>query len=187
MTQSKTIIELNQILQEDADSVLNWLKTVELEPSLAPEGFNWLGLAEAASFDALEDDRHHPNTSIKWAEVALKIYYRLAESANVDTRDSLLNSSMMLRAAMIEKFGTIPDHPVLDFNPIVHWFKNSLKMSYSEATTKAANWKKCQIEEMRELRKIKNRLQAISVLAKSGKVVLHPEINLWLSLQEQLP
>ncbi|MFB2893186.1 hypothetical protein ACE1CI_09765 [Aerosakkonemataceae cyanobacterium BLCC-F50] len=187
MTQSKSAIQLNQILQEDADWVLDWLKTIELEPSSAPEGFNWLGLAEAASFDALDDDRHHPNTSLKWAEVAIEVYDRLAKSANVDTRDSLLNSSMMLRAAMIVKFGAIPDHPVLDLNSILHWFKDSLKMSYSEATTKAANWKKCHIEEIRELRKIKNRLQPILVLAESGKVVLLPEINLWLSLQKKLP
>jgi pterin-4a-carbinolamine dehydratase len=187
VTQSKSAIQLNQILQEDADWVLNWLTTVELEPSSAPEEFNWLGLAEAAGFDALEDDRHHPNISIKWAEIALKVYNKLAESTNVDTRDSLLNSSMMLRAAMIVKFGAIPDHPVLDVNSILHWFKDSLKMSYSEAESKAANWKKCKIEEIRELRKIKNRLKAISVLANSGKVVLAPEINLWLSLQKQLP
>ena len=187
MTQSKLVIQLNQILQEDADSVLDWLKTIDLEPYSAPEGFNWLGLAEAASFNALEEDPHHPNANIKWAEVALKVYHRLTESANVENRDSLLNSSMMLRAAMIVKFGAILDHPVLDFNPILHWFKDSLKMSYSEAITKAANWKKCQIEEIRELRKVKNNLKVISVLANSDKIVLHPEMNLWLSLQEKLP
>lgn len=30
-------------------------------------------------------------------------------------------------------------------------------------------------------------MQPISVLGESGKVVLLPEVNLWLSLQEKLP
>jgi len=188
MTQSKSAIQLNQLLQEDADSVLAWLKSIESGHSSPPEGFNWLGLAEAASFDAREGDRYHPNKpNIKWAEVATKVYDRLAESANADTRDSFMNSSMMLRAATIAKLGAIPGHPVLDSDPILRWFNDSLKMSYSEAATKAANWKKCQSEEIRELRQIKNRLRVISVLADSDKLVLNTEIKSWLSLLDKLP
>ncbi|MFB2923474.1 hypothetical protein [Aerosakkonema funiforme] len=188
MTQSKSAIQLNQLLQEDVDSVLAWLKSIESGHSSPPEGFNWLGLAEAASFDALEGDRHYPNKpSIKWAEVAIKVYEQLAESANADARDSFMNSSMMLRSATIAKFGAVPGHPVLDIDQILRWFNDSLRMSYSEAATKAANWKKCQIEEIRELRQIKNRLRVISVLADSDKLILNPEIHSWLSLQQKLP
>lgn len=188
MTQSKSTIQLNQILQEDAESVLAWLKSLESGHSSPPEGFNWLGLAEAASCDAREGDRNHPNkANIKWAEVATKVYDRLAESANADTKDSFMNSSMMLRAAMIVKFGAVPSHPVLDLDLILRWFNDSLKMSYSEAAIKAANWKKCQIEEIRELRQIKNRLRVISVLADSDKLLLNPEIKSWLSLLDKLP
>ena len=59
-------------------------------------------------------------------------------------------------------------------------------MSPDEATKKAASWRNCSIEEIRELRRIKNRLNVISVLVESGKF-LPIELTIWLSLRSQLP
>ena len=59
MTQSLSTIELNEILTQDVDSVLNWLKMIGSGNSTAPRGFNWHGLAEAAAFNAREGIARH--------------------------------------------------------------------------------------------------------------------------------
>ncbi len=188
MTQSLSTIELNQILTQDVDSVLNWLKNLASGKSTAPRGFNWHGLAEAAAFNAREGSpQEATKLNLKWAEVSVTAYEGLAAKTNPSMADSLMFSSMMLRANMISKLGAVPGHPVLDVDVIINWFEKNLTMSQDEVSKKAQNWQQCQIEEIRELRKIKNYLQVISVLAKSDKVVLNPEIYSWLALREQLP
>jgi hypothetical protein len=117
--------------------------------------FNWLGLAETAALKA------NTTEDILWAEVAVLIYHRLAESRD-SGRESLMVSAMMLRAKAITKFGIVPDHFLLDIDLIIRWFGDSLTMSYIEASKKATNWKNCQVSEIRQLRQIKNNLQVIS-------------------------
>jgi hypothetical protein len=83
MIQSEPATQLNQILLQDADSVLAWLKNIFSADSSPPEGFNWLGLAEAAAFNAHEGKRHDSTApDIKWAEVATTVYDRLAALAD---------------------------------------------------------------------------------------------------------
>lgn len=188
MNKSPSITLLNQLLEQDADLVLAWLKSIESGDSSPPEGFNWLGLAEAAAFNARSGSRQDSTKpNIKWAEVATKVYDRVAAKATPGIKDSLMNSSMMLRTAMIAKLGVVPGHPVLDIDSIFCWFKDSVMMSYSEAAKKAAEWRICPIEEIKELRRIKNHLRVISVLADNNKLLGNQEINSWLSLRDKLP
>ncbi len=191
MVQSETTTHLNQILQQDADSVLVWLKNIFAADSSLPEGFNWLGLAEAATFNAHEGKRHDSTTpDIKWAEVATNIYDRLAalaDKAKAGSGESFAISSMMLRSAMIGKLGVVPGHPVLNLNLILQWFWDSVKFSRQEVTQKAANWRSLPVGEIRELRQLKNRLKVISALADSENCVLDTEIKALLSLREKLP
>lgn len=169
-------------LQQEAAEVQGWLRRIESGELNPPQKFNWLGLAEAAAFDA------ESASDLSWAEVATSVYERLAaETANSSARESLMISSMLLRAAMIAKLGPVPGHSVLDIDQIICWFCDSLTLSRDSATKKAANWRECNIEEIRELRRIKNRLQVISALADSDKCVLNQELKAWLSLWEELP
>jgi hypothetical protein len=94
---------------------------------------------------------------------------------------------MLLRTAMIAEFGSVDDHLVLDSNQIIYWFFHSLTMSLDEVTQKAENWKELNIEDIRELRRIKNRLNIIVVLAESDKFMINEEIRAWLSLRDRLP
>jgi hypothetical protein len=119
----------------------------------SPINFNWHGLAEAAAFDAhLDYGDGSPVLNLTWAEIAILIYDRLAELAGELAGESFLISSMLLRAGMIGELGAIPGHPVLDIDRVINWFFHSLKMSPDEATKKAASWRNCSIEEIRELR-----------------------------------
>jgi hypothetical protein len=188
MSKLESVSQLNQLLQQDVSQVQDWLKNVWSGKQKAPENFNWLGLAEAATSVAYSDYANNikaPN--IYWAEVATFIYDQLSNGANLQKQDAYMLSSMALRAAMIEIFGEISGHPVLDLDRVINWFLDNLPMSYKEAETKAASWSKCPVEDIRELRRIKNRLNIISVLAESKKCVLNEELNTWLSLRHKLP
>jgi hypothetical protein len=93
----------------------------------------------------------------------------------------------MLRAAAIGKLGVIFDHPVLDVNLILQWFWDNIKESQEDVEKKAANWKTLPIAEIRELRKLKNRLKVIAALSESDKYVLDEKLNTWLFLRDKLP
>ena len=175
--------QLNNLLQQDATYVQTWLKRIESHSLNPPEGFNWLGLAEAAAFKA------RSASNLAWAEVATWVYQRLVAEANNNMRqkESLMISLMMLRATMITKLGAITGHLVLDIDQLTQWFNESLMGSFEEVAKKAGNWREYQVEDIRDLRLIKNRLKVISILADSNKCVLDKELKAWLALREQLP
>ena len=191
MIQSELVTQPNQILQQDAESAWAWLQNILARDSDLPAEFNWLGLAEAAADNAYASSSYEANTTdIKWAEIATTIYERLAaiaDKAKSGSGESLRISAMMLRAGMIDKFGVVSDHPVLDINIIFQWFRQNLKLSCEEVEKKAANWRVLPVEEIRELRQLKNRLQVISAINDSNKFGLEPDIKAWLSLRKQLP
>lgn len=41
-------------------------------------------------------------------------------------------SLMLLKAAMIANFGSVISHPILDIEPIIQWFKESMMNSFEE-------------------------------------------------------
>jgi len=215
MNQLQSTTLLNDLLQQDAASVLAWLRNIESDLLKPPFGFkascknklykfyfqrtaksrfhikncsgyfytnpNWLGLAEGASFEA------QSASDLAWAEVAISVYERLAAEANSSAQESLMISAMLLRVSMIARLGSVPGHLVLDLDQIIRWFRDRQMMSCDSVAKKAANWHSCNIEEIRELRRIKNPLGVISILADSDKYVLNSELKNWLSLREKLP
>ncbi len=191
MIQSKLVTQPDQIRQQYPES-LALLQDILDSDSDLPDEFEWLGLAEVAAHNAYAPISIYEanQTNIKWAEIATKIYERLAAIADKSksgSGESLRISSMMLRAGMIDKFGVVDHHPVLDINIILQWFRQNLKLSCEEVEKKAANWRVLPVEEIRELRQLKNRLQVISAINDSNKFGLEPEIKAWLSLREKLP
>jgi len=188
MNQSESTQLLNELVRQDASDVKNWLKRIWSKQEEVPEDFNWLGLAEAAAFNARSGKGNASNLpDLAWAEIATSIYDDLAAKANRGTGESFINSSMLLRAGMIAELGAVSGHPVLDGNQIIQWFFHSLTMSLDEAAKNAENWKKLNIDEIRELRRIKNRLKVILVLAKSKKFIPNEELRAWIDLRERLP
>ncbi|MBR8834026.1 MAG: hypothetical protein DSM106950_08285 [Stigonema ocellatum SAG 48.90 = DSM 106950] len=118
MNQLQSTTLLNDLLQQHAASVLAWLRSIESDLLKPPFGFNWLGLAEAATFEA------QSASDLAWAEVATSVYERLAATANSSAQESLMISAMLLRASMIARFGSVPGHLVLDLDQlkkIVGW------------------------------------------------------------------
>lgn len=180
-----SVSQLNKLLQQDASQVLTWVKYILTGKLPTPENFNWLGLAEAAAFRASYEKRKED--SLQWAEVAISIYEYLMKDADLTGRNSFVYSLMNLRANMIMRYGAVSQDRVLDVKQVIDLFFCDINISYTEAATKAAVWKNLSIENIRELRRIKNRLSALKSLSDAGKLPLNQELKSWLDLREKLP
>ncbi|MCC3405942.1 MAG: hypothetical protein JGK17_10195 [Microcoleus sp. PH2017_10_PVI_O_A] len=181
---------IDRILEQNPESALAWVKNTLSPQTTAPQDFNWLLLADISSAKARKGENNAGLFDRAWAEVATAIYDRLAEAAEQKkpgSGESVRISSMMLRAGAIAKYGIVPNDSVLDVNLILQWFWDNIKDSREDVEQKAANWKTLPIEEIRELRQLKNRLKVITALSKSDKYVLDEEIKTWLALREKLP
>ena len=190
MTQSPTTISLDRVLEQDAESILIWVKKIFSDQATQPQEFNWLLLADVSSAKARKGQNSSGLPDREWAEIATTIYDRRADDAEhkkTGRGESFRISSMMLRAGAIAKLGVISDHCVLDVNLILQWFWDNIKESPEDVEKKAAKWKMLPIAEIRELRQLKNRLKVIAALADSDKYVLDESLKYWLDLREKLP
>jgi hypothetical protein len=190
MTQSPPTISIERILEQNAESVLIWVNNIFSGQTPQPQDFNWLLLADVSSAKARKGQNGSGLFDRTWAEVATTIYDRLAiiaEQKKPGSGESFRISSMMLRAGAIAQLGVVPNDSVADVNLILQWFWDNIKESREDVEQKTANWKTLPVEEIRELRQLKNRLKVIAALAKSNKYVLDAEIKTWLALREKLP
>ncbi|MEG5058763.1 hypothetical protein QUB60_12130 [Microcoleus sp. A2-C5] len=190
MTQSPPTVSIDRILEQNRKSVLAWVKNTLSAQTTVPQDFNWLLLADVSSAKARKGENNAGLFDRTWAEVATAIYDRLAEAAEQKkpgSGESVRISSMMLRAGAIAKYGIVPNDSVLDVNLILQWFWDNIKDSREDVEQKAGNWQTLPIEEIRELRQLKNRLKVIAALASSDKYVLDEELKAWLLLREKLP
>jgi hypothetical protein len=182
---SQFTTSLNDLLKKDVAEIREWIQTVRAQQNEASHDFNWLGLAESASFNASSE--HTSTVALLWAEVALEAYDWLAKNSEPDTCVSFTNASTLLRAAMIARYGSEAGHTVLDMDTIVSNFFTDLPLSYEEAEEKARNWKVIEIDEIRKLRKIKNRLKAMELLAEHNTIRADQTLCRWLTLRKKLP
>jgi hypothetical protein len=171
------------LLHQSPNEVLNWIQSAWSDPRVIPEGFNWLGVAEVASTKA------NLNADLGWAEVAIRIYEWLASIASDESiRHSDLSSAMSLRASMInKKHQTIPDHIVLDSKRIVYWFYSKLNMYDDEVVYKIENWRALPLDQIRTLKRIKNRLSILKSLIAKGYIQPDENLQAWLELYPKLP
>jgi len=179
---------LHFLLQQSADQTFEWIQNAWRDTQLVPKDFNWLGLAEVAAFQARRGNEFSTRLpDLVWAKIAIAIYEYLIEKTGRAHKQSFELSIMSLRAHCIIALGSVPDDPILDVNRIVQWFFQNVEMTLDEAREKAANWKERPLEEIRELRYIKNRLSIIKPLFLKESLECNQELSDWLELQEDLP
>ncbi|MDQ2717107.1 MAG: hypothetical protein M3Z08_19560 [Chloroflexota bacterium] len=133
----------------EADRLVDWL--LEQEPSLTlqwlhemlegtrplPEGFNWHGLAECATFNTFRKVPLSSPPHLAWARVAALAYNyviyenkhsaRLAHNPDMKKMSylSLEEALMTLQARCIIAFGSVAGDPVLDIqHPITCFFED---------------------------------------------------------------
>ena len=174
--------DISTLLERGPLAVKKWLAGVEPGNQLSTERFNWLGLAEAAASNA------RSGLDLDWADVAISLYSGLARKLDSDSRrESLMYSQMNLRAFLIARLGSVSGHPILDPQTIIDWFRDALVISAKEASAKAAHWPQLDLNSIRELRRIKNRLSPIRVLEDANVLPAEHGLGDWLSIREQLP
>jgi hypothetical protein len=172
---------LSYLTQQEPLQVQSWLKQVLQNQLKIPDHFNWLGLAEMASLKA------RVNNDLNWAKVAVHIYDHLEQTAEAREKIALSLSSMNLRAYFIKRFGVIHEDSVLDLNRLIYWFVAGLPLTINQAIEKAEHWTELSIEEIRELRDIKNQLAVFEQLTSNKLLENHLELNNWLKLKSKLP
>lgn len=181
MSKPQATQSLQELLQQSPVEVLNWLHEVEKGHQQVPLNFNWLGLAEAASFEA------RSQKNLTWAEVAITVYQRLVDKTDTEHQAGLISSMMHLKAFMITQLGVVHNNTVLDPDYIVQWFFDSLPYNYEQTKQKAAYWRTLTIQDIKALKLIKSRLSVIASLVDNHKIHPDTELQAWLSLQKDLP
>lgn|SRR5262249_37662328 len=187
----------SQLLKLSPDEIQIWLSAAWNGTLNVPEDFNWLGLAEVAGGYARQENmEEHLQSDMSWAEIAISVYEWLAERGASDFKFSAFLSGLHVRAFMIRKWGHIAGHSVLDLNHLVKLFFDALPITFDTAKQKSILWtvsdkiegdEKADVEDLRNLRRVKNLLGVIKPLTDSGVLISTPELNEWLSLQPQLP
>lgn len=171
---------LNNLEQQKPSKIIELIRSIKEERVSIPENFNWLGLAQVSSLNARTDKTNN----LLWAMVAIEAYN--FSMKNVDCRESNLRSIMFLRVYFIERYGSKINDPILDFNQVVQWFFQSLTISLNEAKEIADNWNELDIDKIKELRKIKNRLAVFKELSTS-LLEPYPELREWIMIYNKLP
>ena len=172
----------------------SYLRPIEAERASA-------GLSMQIAFDhaaKLARDQ----SSLEWAGIALRAADLEKKHSLTVVRESIDCKAMMLRAKLIAATGSRMGHAILGKEIIVRRFTGDLDLSPEMAIAKAMSiWPEIREakessdqaliervgEGMRSLRRIKNRLNVLKLLAECGEMANEPVVNEWLKVREQLP
>ena len=187
----------NWLLEQDSGLVLHWLYEVWEGAHQAPEGFNWLGLAEiSAGLATHKDDTLSSPPDLGWARVAVlvntfliheaKAHGRVYSSARVvppEARERV----MRIRVRFLLRLGSVPGDPVLDSNLLVQSFFEGLTLSPEEALSQcAAGRKVLSQEQIWKLNRIQRNVEFLRPLAEQHLLPANQELLAWYSIRERL-
>jgi hypothetical protein len=174
---------LRTVLSWPLEQVTSWLDGLAIGEPVGDGFFNWELFASTAAARAREE------RSLPWARIALMVYGVLAERAPADEKHSLMLSAMNLRGWLIVELGPREEDAVLDPETIVAWFRRLAIVPLEEAARLASseNWRAIPIETLLMLRYIKSALNVVSLIAGTGILQKHPELEGWLELKPKLP
>ncbi len=189
----QVISSANQLLQQNAAFVQDWVRSVQEGQLDAPKDFNWLGLAEVAASQAHRSlDNNDSRTALTWADIAISVYEQLAHDVSPSESFTFIDSAMRLRAGMIQKLGMSTSQAALNYPLLVSWALEDL--SYEAVQEKVERWINhksdrdyvlTHIDEIRQLRKLKIKLNALAIVWETAE--LTEAAQQWLSLRRKLP
>lgn len=177
----------NELLMKEPNQVQAWVEQARCGQIAVPSDFNWLGLAYSAAEAARDLAARGDRAALAWAGAAISVYDYLASEAAADVTSEFERDAMFVRAAMIAGFGAVPGHPVLDIATIERWFIDRLPWSRDEAMSMAENWTQRPIDQIRQLREIKNRLAVIKSVMDAGYLRDNEPLRQWVEIRDSLP
>ena len=178
---------LHELTQQDPVQVNAWLETIWTVSSDV-SAFNWLGLLKIAIVNATAGaQRQQRQTSLGWATVAQTLQ-RLLSAGSTRRPQSLINDVMVMRVTLILAFGAVPQHPILAASGVLDWFFREADTDYETAACEAQLWThKHDLDVMRKLHTIKNRLLIMAPLLIAEPLLITAVLADWLALLPYLP
>ena len=143
------------------------------------------------SIEAGAASKAHSESSIRWAEIAVRAAELLALENRGEHRAHALRKAMSLRAWFISKRGAEADHPILDPQIVVRWFKNEAEYPLSAVEEKSLRLRATKLsakdqDELIKLRNIKGRIGVLRTLADAGELPPDPELQEWLNMRDRI-
>jgi hypothetical protein len=141
-------------------------------------------------------------SNLDWAEVAVRAAGLEALHSNEIGREDSQQKAMRLRSWFISKMGSRSGHLVLDKETVLRWVIEGLTLPVQAAREKSARIgedlarmksisdpeeKQRVADDLRQLRRIKHRLNVAKALADCGELPNDPILKEWLEIREQLP
>lgn len=181
-----TILDLQGFVQKDPKEILADVKITIAEHKVPDNDFNWLGLAEVASTNT-QNNTNSMETSLAWAQIAILVYEYLSSASIQTDRNSFECSAMLVRVYCIGRFGKQKNKKIRDPQIVVDWFLSNTSISLDEAEEQAK--RDLSLNQILELRQIKNRLNVLKELYKDGNVPANSlsSIENWLAIRPELP
>ena len=181
MTKDSKFDDPASLIASGPASVADWFRALRAG-RLDEWQDSWpLTVAEGASHLARE------NLDTAWLAVAIEILEDLARSQPEREREANLLSAMNLRGYFIAHLGVDRTGGLLDPAILVRWFSRETEISLDVAREKATRWTRLDVQEIRVLRDIKNRLGVFVELERLGILAPYPELQAWLALRDLLP
>lgn len=199
------------LLAKTPEDLLEWVKLARSQNVDLPEDFSWYSLASSITsrIKTLIHDRRFECVNA-WFKIVNEIYDNVASgNPNSSEADALRYEIMNMRAALIMKFGISKADPLLNEDLLLAWFFHDLNVPLDTAIQKSDDWqnlkqqkkvrwlsdseerdngnhKNVTIEDLKTLRKFKNKLSILKPLYQH-KLIENRELGDWISLMHRLP
>jgi hypothetical protein len=172
--------QLQHLLTLDSSELLTWLQQHREAQQTTAKPINWwlhLAVTPTAHCQSQLD--------LQWCEVSVAIYEQLARNHPDD--EVFLHTAMMRRAFTIDRLGAVSGDPLRDPEVVLEWFWNRTPRSPRAIAPLIPEWQSLPIEQIRQLRAIKNRLSVVRSLVDSGHIKPDHLLQSWLDYQPNLP
>jgi hypothetical protein len=199
------------LLAKSPEDLLEWVKLARSQKVDLPEDFSWYSLASSI-ISRIKTLIHERNLECvnAWFKIVNEIYDHVASgNPNSSEAEALHYEIMYVRAALIMNFGISKADPLLNEDQLLAWFFHDLNVPLNTARQKSDDWqnlkqqnkvrwlrdseerndgnqKDITTEDLKKLRKIKNKLAILKPLYQH-KLIENRELGEWVALMHRLP
>lgn len=176
---------VTSILARDVTHARAWVEANK--QSIASDPFWWRSLAEGAAVNA----RYMYNgSSLEWGALAVTIY-EVLESTMPASAGFWKLCAIIVRAQLIAAHGHQPNHPVLDVDVIVRWFREHEPFTLEEVESKieaglALHGTRLP-EDVPRFGRLQTQFNILQSLVASGALQPDESLSRWLALRDKLP
>lgn len=178
-------MNISEAINKSPEDAAAWLESLTREEM---KNANIFAFAQATASNATKFDSLSNEERKKWSCISIKAYHIYSELVDASSKQSCELSEMNLRASMIVRMGAKPEEPLLKLSVIENWCISSLNEQKVKIIEEEINeWTKLPIERIKELRKLKNKLNVCKYLNDNGYLNENNLVQRLLKIIKQLP